>query len=125
MCRSRWLWWGDALVILLSTTAGFAVHGTLDQVGRLLLTAGLVTLAWWGTAWSQGLMVPSGWPSPWPPVRILWGMALAVALAVIVRALLLGQPVNPFFPLVMAAVSATLMVLWRWGRARYCPPASG
>jgi len=119
MCTKRTLQWGDALVLTAMTLVGFLVHGTLDQVFRLFLTAVLVLLAWLGVATSLGLMdlrwmTHSRW---W--LRIVWAVVLAVPLALTVRGLVLRQAVNPMFPVAMSTFSSLGLLIWRgWFRFR-------
>ncbi len=123
MCGKRALWLGDVLVLLIMTTVGFLVHGTLAQVARLALTAALVAAAWLAVAASLGLMEQTWIDIPRWWLRIVWAVVLAVPLALTVRGLLLRQDVNPMFPLAMSTFSSVGLLIWR-GWFRYKCPSS-
>jgi len=119
MCSKRTLGWGDAFVLIIMTTVGFLVHGTLHQVLRLALTAVLVIMAWMAVAVSLGLMEPTWMDLPRWWLRIVWAVILAVPLALTVRGLVLRQAVNPMFPVAMSTFSAMGLLIWRgWFRYR-------
>ncbi len=120
MCTRRALLIGDGLTLFLMTGVGFLVHGTLDELGRLVLTGGLVVLVWLGVSTSLGLATPEAHDRPRWWLRLLWAMVLTVPLALTLRGLLLGQAVNPMFPVAMSTFSGLGMLVWRGGFRLRC-----
>ncbi len=119
MCETRTLWWGDTLVLAAMTVAGFGIHGTLEQVPRLALTAMLVIGAWLAVASSLGLMERAWMNFPRWWLRLVWAVVLAIPLALTVRGLVLQQAVNPMFPVAMSTFSSLGLLIWRgWFRFR-------
>ena len=121
---------GDLIVVLLTTVTGFANHGELASAGLSRMAATFVPFAF---AW----FVVSPWlgcfegehvtrlTEAWrPPLAAL----LAAPLGAIVRGLWLGAPVIPVFVVVMGAVVAAAMLVWRLLAAtliRRVPTTSG
>jgi len=129
--RTRWLLiLGDALVVLLTSLAGFAQHGELATVGVARVAATVVPFA---LAWF--LVAP--WTGCFDPARMarlsnLWRVpaaaVLAAPLGAVLRGLWLRAPVIPIFAVVMAAVLGAAMLAWRVLAARllrYSPDAAG
>jgi len=124
--RTRWfLFSGDALVVLLTSLAGFAQHGELATagVGRVAATAVPFALAWF-------LSAP--WLGCFDQVRMarlsnLWRVPVAAVLAAplgaVLRGLWLQAPVIPIFAVVMAAVLGAAMLAWRVLAARLLRPS--
>ena len=113
---SNWiLWVGDTCAFVLITLIGFSSHGTLltAQIERVLATflpfyGSWILFAFWG-----GVSRPRT-DRPW-----LWlllsgiSAVLSAPFAATLRAFWLGLPVIPTFVLVMAAVSALGIMMWR------------
>jgi uncharacterized membrane protein YadS len=109
------LWLGDASAYIVITLIGFSSHGTLQSAGftRILATllpfyASWILLAVWGGVHRS--CMDQHW-------RWLLGSGtsacLAAPLAATLRSLWLGGPILPTFVLVMAAISALGIMLWR------------
>jgi hypothetical protein len=113
---------GDVAVLGVLTVAGFVTHGTLGDIGRLLITVAAFLAAWFWTAPWFGVYRDDyvwDWRQVW---RALWAWSLAAPLGAVVRALLLNTPITPVFVVVSIAVNGAGLVLWRlllaWGSAR-------
>lgn len=116
---------GDALAIALAVLYGLQFHQTEGQiVQRFALTFLPWTLAWLSTAPAIGLYRQSDF-SVTQTGLILWAMALASPLAGLLRAVWLASTVLPLFVLIMGAVSAAAIILWRllyfWVLAKALP----
>lgn len=106
---------GDVAVYLLATLLGFASHERLETaaLGRMLATFVPFLVAWLAlSAWT-------GVYRPYPSASLrLLGKALlatlfAAPLGAVLRGFWLKSPVIPLFVLLMAVVTAGLMLLWR------------
>jgi len=106
---------GDILGLVAITLLGFASH---DELAAGKLTRMLATFLPFLAAW---LMV-----APWlglysQPARAGWAVAWRTPLAALLaaplggwlRGLVLAAPILPVFVLVMAAISALVLSLWR------------
>lgn len=121
---------GDALVVLLTSLAGFAQHGELwtAGVGRVAATAVPFAVAWFLTAPWLGcfeLDRMARLPNLW---RVPAAAVLAAPLGAVLRGLWLQAPVLPIFAVVMAAVLGAAMLAWRVLAARllrFSIPAAG
>ncbi len=105
---------GDGLVLGLVTLAGFATHGELATAGFRLLTTFLPLAAAWALI-SPWLGVfdhqySLSFNQLWRPVL---AMLLAAPMAGWLRGVWLGAPIVPSFVLVLGAVSAGGLLIWR------------
>lgn len=103
----------DVLVLLVVTWLGFATHDRSLVDGRWLMTFIPLVLSWFLAAPGLGLYragVADRVQDFWRPVL---AAVLAAPLAVLLRALWLQQTVIPIFGLVMIAMTAAGMLLWR------------
>ena len=103
----------DALVLLAITLIGFATHSSSLADGRWLATFLPLFIAWiaiapWFGLYSYG--VAGKTTEFW---RALLAAAFAAPLAVLLRGLWLNASIIPIFGLVMMAVSAAGMGIWR------------
>jgi hypothetical protein len=104
---------GDTLICLAVTWIGFASHDEGLAGGRWLITFLPLTLSWFLTAPWVGLFTTGKadrFQGFWRPAV---GALFAAPLAVLLRALWLQSVVIPIFGLVMIAVTAAGMTLWR------------
>jgi hypothetical protein len=112
------LWWllpGDILVLALVTFFGFARHGTLGSAGlRMLSTFVPLTLAWLLIAPHLGAFDETYCRDPRQIWRPFWAMVLGGPLAAFFRGVLLGQPVQIVFVIVLGGVSALSLAAWRF-----------
>lgn len=111
----RWLVLGDCLAFLALTFFGFARHETLQASAWKRMLATFVPFF---TAW----LVIAPWLDLYQPrivgeIRSLWRLPLAAIITAplggLLRAIWLQSVVIPVFVLVMSAVTAVLMLLWR------------
>jgi len=103
----------DTLMLLVVTWLGFATHNRGLGDGRWLTTFIPLVIAWFLAAPWLGLFqsgVADRLQDFWRP---LIAATLAAPLAVLLRALLLQQTVIPVFGLVMIAMTAAGMTIWR------------
>lgn len=106
---------GDLLAIALVTVIGFATHGETDLsfLPRMAALFFPLSLSWFLLAPGLGLFRADTVRN----ARQLWRPALtalfAAPLAAVVRGLILNAPIIPIFAVVLAAVSALGMALWR------------
>ncbi len=118
----------DTLVLLVVTWLGFATHNRSLADGRWLATFIPMAFAWFLAAPWLGLYragVADRMQDFW---RTAIAAALAAPLAVLLRALWLQQTVIPVFGLVMIAMTAAGMMLWRLAWAAWTArklPADG
>lgn len=111
----------DGVAYLLVTLAGFASHATLtfDSLNRILATFVPFFAAWLLIAPWLGVYDPGSLGE----LRPLWRVPLAVAysapLGALGRAVWLRSPILPLFLLIMVAVAAPTMTLWRWIYGRW------
>jgi len=106
---------GDILAILVVTLIGFATHGELNTtfITRMSALFFPLTIAWFLIAPWLGLFqheVVSNPKQLWRPVL---AMIFAAPLTAVLRGLILNAPIIPIFVVVLAAISAFGMVLWR------------
>ena len=106
---------GDILAILVVTLTGFATHGELNTsfISRMSALFFPLVIAWFLIAPWLGLFqheVVSNPKQLWRPVL---AMIFAAPLAAVLRGLILNAPIIPIFVVVLAAISAFGMVLWR------------
>lgn len=104
---------GDALVLVLVTISGFATHGDIGNLIRMLTTFIPLTISWFVVAPFFGLFnealiiqVSQLW-------RIIFAMMTVVPLAAWLRGMWLQTPILPIFVLVLGSVSILAMLLWR------------
>lgn len=116
MVRSKYtLIIGDILAIGLVTIIGFATHGETDLsfLSRMAATFIPLLIAWFLLAPRLGLFQDEVIYN----ARQLWRPALAALfaapLAAVLRGFMLNAPIIPIFALVLGAVSALGMVVWR------------
>ncbi|MBM3121426.1 MAG: DUF3054 domain-containing protein [Chloroflexi bacterium] len=111
---------GDALVVLLTSLAGFAQHGELMTagVGRVAATAVPFAVAWFLTAPWLGCFDLDRMPRLSYLWRVPAAAVLAAPLGAVLRGLWLEAPVLPIFAVVMAAVLGAGMLVWRVLAAR-------
>jgi hypothetical protein len=106
---------GDLLAIALVTVIGFATHGETDLsfLPRMAALFFPLSLSWLLLGPGLGLFRADTVRN----ARQLWRPALtalfAAPLAAVVRGLILNAPIIPIFAVVLAAVSALGMALWR------------
>ena len=113
--RNKILLLGDILAIALVTLIGFATHGEtgLSFLPRMsaiffpLFISWLLIAPWFGL-FNDGIAA-----SPQQLWRPALAMLFAAPLAVVLRGLILNAPILPIFAVVMWAVSALGMILWR------------
>ncbi|MFN7036479.1 MAG: DUF3054 domain-containing protein [Bellilinea sp.] len=104
----------DGIVLMLVTFIGFASHSSSPAGGRWLTTFLPMLAAWLMTAWVSGLYSPqisTDYRQLW---RVLIGAGLAAPLGAVLRGLWLESVVMPAFALVMMAVSAAGLLIWRF-----------
>ncbi len=104
----------DGIVLLSVTFIGFASHSSPLAGGRWLTTFLPMLAAWLMTAWVSGLYSPqisTDYRQLW---RVLIGAGLAAPLGAVLRGLWLESVVMPVFALVMMAVSAAGLLIWRF-----------
>ncbi|NIM92865.1 MAG: DUF3054 family protein [Anaerolineales bacterium] len=116
MSRSLWLVIiGDAVVYLLATILGFASHAGENSISltRFLATLVPFTMAWFlispwlGAYRLEKIVTPN---QLWRP---LLATLYAAPIGAFGRGLWLWSPILLLFVLIMAAVTAALMLLWR------------
>jgi hypothetical protein len=109
------LWIGDAFAYVAITLIGFSTHGILQSGAFIRLLATLlpfyvswILLAVWGGVLRSRADQRWRWL-----LRSGISAALAAPLAAMLRSFWLGGSILPTFVLVMAAVSALGIMLWR------------
>lgn len=111
---------GDVVVYLLATVLGFISHAGESEpsLNRMAATFVPFLIAW---------IIVAPWlgaydPGKFKDLKFLWRPVLACLYAAPIgafgRSLWLGSPAFPMFVLVMAGVTAGLMLLWRWLHSR-------
>jgi len=109
-----WLHVGDICAIALVTVIGFASHGSLDTAGLHLLTTFVPLLvAWYLISPFLGVYqneIISDWRKLWRPAL---AMLYAAPFAAWLRAIFLDTAISWLFILVLAAVSAAGILVWR------------
>ncbi len=107
---------GDVASLIAVTLIGFTFHESLDssRLYRMLATFLPLTLSWFLVGAHVGVFDMDRvfrTRQLWRPV---WTMVLAAPLAGLLRAVMLGAPaIVPVFVLVLAAVGAAGMLVWR------------
>lgn len=104
---------GDAILLLAVTFLGFATHSRSLAGWRWLATYLPLVLSWAMAAYLLGLYrggTANRYRMIWP---VLAAAVFAGPLAVMLRALWLQQTVIPVFGLVMIAMTAAGMGVWR------------
>ena len=109
-----WLHAGDICAIALVTIIGFSSHGSLDTAGlRILTTFVPMLVAWYLISPFLGVFqsdVITDWRKLWRPAL---AMVIAAPFAAWLRAILLDTVTSWLFILVLAAVSAAGILVWR------------
>lgn len=104
---------GDGLVVLAVTLFGYQSHNqSLAGLGWMS-TFLPVVLAWGVIAPWFGLYQPQVVSRPWQAWRIFPTLLLATPLAVLLRSLWLGRPVNGAFALVLGGILLLAFLIWR------------
>lgn len=113
--RKVWLGVGDVLVFLFVTLFGFATHGEVTSAGWRMLTTFLPLLfAWLLVGYPGGVYDLRLAATPGQLWRPFWAMLVAGPLAILLRALMLGnRPMIPVFALVLTGISAVGILIWR------------
>jgi hypothetical protein len=106
---------GDVLVLLIVTLIGFATHGEagLPFLPRMAAAFVPLVISWFAIAPWLGLFqdeVIYNAKQLWLPAL---AMLFAGPLAVVIRGLILNEPIPPVFALVLSVTSALGMVIWR------------
>ena len=106
---------GDLAVYLVVTLIGFASHETfqMESLPRMLATFFPFSAAWLGLAPWLGLYRLEVCQRRSSLVLAIIAAMFSAPAGALLRALWLGSPVLPVFALVMAAVSALCMFIWR------------
>jgi hypothetical protein len=106
---------GDTCVYLIATLLGFASHETLETAAwkRLLATFVPFLAAWLALAGWSGIYSPGRPGSVVMVVKAVSATLFAAPMGAVLRGFWLQSPVIPVFVLVMALVTAGLMLLWR------------
>lgn len=104
---------GDALAIALAVLYGLQFHQLEGQIAqRFAFTFLPWTLAWLSSASALGLYKQVRFSAGLIGL-VLWAMTLASPLAGLLRAVWLGSTVLPLFVLIMGAVTALAIIIWR------------
>lgn len=103
----------DGIILLLVTFIGFASHNNSLADGRWLVTflpmlAGWLVAGWLGDVFQP--QISTDYRQLW---RVMGCAALAAPFGAVLRGLWLQSVVMPIFALVMMAVSAAGMLIWR------------
>ncbi len=106
---------GDLVIYLLVTITGFGSHDTLawDAILRMLATFLPFTVSWFIISPWMGVFRPGIICSRSHLPRVLLAVIFAATMGAFLRGLWLGASILPVFVLVMAAVSAGFMIVWR------------
>jgi hypothetical protein len=106
---------GDILVLLIVTLIGFATHGEtgLSFLPRVAAVFFPLIISWFAIAPWLGLFDSETTSNP----RLLWRPAFALIfagpLAVLIRGLILNEPILPIFAVVLSLTSALGIAIWR------------
>ncbi len=106
---------GDILALLIVTLIGFATHGEagLSFLPRMAAAFVPLVISWFAITPWFGLFQDEVVHNP----KQLWLPALAMLfagpLAVVIRGLILNEPIPPIFAVVLSVTSALGMVVWR------------
>ncbi len=106
---------GDILALLIVTLIGFATHGEagLSFLPRMAATTIPLVISWFVIAPWLGLFqdeVIRNAKQLWLPTL---AMLFAGPLAVVIRGLILDEPIPPIFAVVLSVTSAFGLVIWR------------
>ncbi len=106
---------GDLLAYLVATLLGFASHRELSlaDVGRMAATWIPFSTAWFGIALWLGLLDRARLAKGSSLARVVVAALLAAPLGAWLRSLWLGGEVVGIFVVVMAGITAGLLLLWR------------
>ncbi len=114
---------GDILALFIVTLIGFATHGEmgLSFLPRMLATFIPLLIAWFLIASWFGLLTTPTQPPPkrgrshavMEGVKVGLAMLFAGPLAVVIRGLILNEPIPPIFAVVLSVTSALGMMIWR------------
>lgn len=103
----------DALMLLAVTFIGFAVHERSLAGGRWLSTFLPLTVSWVGVALPLGLYKMDIARRPAEIWRVMLAAAYTGPLAGLLRSLWFPDMIIPLFVLVLIAMTAAAMGLWR------------
>jgi len=104
---------GDGIVLGVLSVAGFAMHETLAETSRLLITVLSFLVAWaWIAPWF-GVFGDEVLTDPKRVWRVLLAWVAAAPFGAVLRALLLGLTVSPIFVIVMTVVTGVGLIVWR------------
>lgn len=105
---------GDAITLALTTLIGFSFHGTLGNAGGRLFTTFLPSLAAWlliaPHLGAYDLQRAAQLRELWRP---FWAVFLSAPMAAWLRGIWLNTAVIPIFVLVLGAVNALAILVWR------------
>ena len=106
---------GDILVLLIVILIGFATHGEtgLSFFPRMAAAFVPLVISWFAIAPWLGLFqdeVTHNAKQLWLPAL---AMLFAGPLAVVIRGLILNEPIPPIFAVVLSVTSALGMIIWR------------
>lgn len=106
---------GDILAILIITIIGFATHGetATSFLPRMAIIFFPLCVAWFLLVPWFGLLQQEITSSPKQLWRPALAMLFAAPLAALIRGLILNAPIIPIFALVLSAMSAFGMMIWR------------
>jgi len=112
---------GDILAILIVTVVGFAAHGEAGAGSpslfiillRMAATCFPLSISWFLLAPWFGLFQQEFTSNPKHLWRSAFAMFFSAPLAVVLRGLILDEPIIPIFAVVLAVTSAFGMSLWR------------
>jgi hypothetical protein len=106
---------GDALTLLIVALIGFATHGetSISFLPRMLTTFIPLLAGWFLISPWFGLFNPeinSEIKQFWRPALTMF---FAGPLAVVLRGLILNEPIPPIFAVVLSLTSALGLMIWR------------
>lgn len=107
---------GDVIMYLLVTIIGFSSHDTLawDSLPHMLATFIPFSVSWivmapWMGLFNRKIICERG-----QLVRVPIAAIFAAPLGATLRGIWLSSPILPVFVIVMAVISAALMIAWRF-----------
>jgi hypothetical protein len=106
---------GDIFAILIVTIIGFATHGETGTafLPRMAVIFFPLAIGWFILAPWFGLFQPEIISNPKQLWRTVLAMIFVAPLAVVIRGLFLNAFAIPIFAVVLSAVSAFGMIIWR------------
>ena len=106
---------GDALTLLVVTLIGFTTHGEFNTsfLPRMLAVYVPLLIGWFLLSPWFGLFSPETTSNPGQLWRPALTMLFAGPLAVVLRGLLLNEPILPIFAVVLSVTSALGLMIWR------------